>query len=71
MDPQWYCTHILRNRDSVGTNSLPPLSFGVSEAGGGPIAIAAAGQAVAVVSSRLQAGGPFERMICLFDMAWA
>lgn len=36
----------LSSKRSVGVDSLPPLSAGVSQAGGGPIAVAAAGQAV-------------------------
>ncbi|GBF88696.1 F-type H+-transporting ATPase subunit gamma [Raphidocelis subcapitata] len=37
--------------DSIAVNDLPPLSHGISNVGGGPTAIAEAGQAVAVANA--------------------
>ncbi|KAI8464914.1 MAG: hypothetical protein J3K34DRAFT_525812 [Monoraphidium minutum] len=37
--------------ESIGANSLAPLSSAISNVGGGPIAVAAAGQAVAVANA--------------------
>lgn len=37
--------------DSIGVTYLAPLSSGISNTGGGPIAIASAGQAVAVANA--------------------
>lgn len=37
--------------DSYGANSLAPLSHGISNVGGGPIAVAAAGEAVSIANA--------------------
>jgi hypothetical protein len=43
--------------DSVAVNGLPPLSHGISNVGGGPTAVAAAGQAVAIANADDPANG--------------
>jgi hypothetical protein len=43
--------------EAVGANNLPPLAVGISQVGGGPIAIAAAGVAVAVANADTPSNG--------------
>jgi hypothetical protein len=48
-------------RDSLGANGLPPLSTGLSGWGSGPIAVAAAGKAVASANADSPLNGGMER----------
>jgi hypothetical protein len=47
--------------DSISANSLPPLSAGISGAGGGPLSVAAAGDAVAMANADALKNGGMQR----------